>query len=125
MGKKVYIKTGENNLEQVILESNLSESETNLRNEFIAQIDKTTEELYDDIEQKFLKTNDLSDVLKIVDNEGNVGLKLDSNGLHAKDFITDIHKLSEKANNTDLINHINNVQIHFHIQTHHTPLNVF
>ena len=28
--------------------------------------------LYDDIEQKFLKNIDLSDVLKIVDNEGNV-----------------------------------------------------
>lgn len=115
MGKKVYIKTDENNLEQVILESNLTESENNLRLEFIGQIDNTAAELYDDIEQNFLKNSDLSDYFKIVDNEGNVGLKLDANGLHALDFIADIHKLSEKANNTDLINHINNVQIHLRV----------
>ncbi len=115
MGKKVYIKTDENNLEQVILESNLTESENNLRGELIGRVDQTAAELYDDIEQNFLQNVDLSDVFKIVDNEGNVGLKLDSNGLHALDFIADVHKLSEKANNVDLINHINNVQTHLRI----------
>lgn len=115
MGKKVYIKTDENNLEQVILKSNLTESENNLRGEIVGRIDETAEDLYADVERNFLAKNDLSDVFKIVDNEGNVGLKLDSNGLYALDFIANVHKLSEKANNTDLVNHINNVQTHLRI----------
>ena len=55
-----------------------------------------------------LKNNpvtDEEDKLFFIDENGCIGLQLDSNGLHVKDVIADEHKLSEKANISDLSNY--------------------
>ena len=55
-----------------------------------------------------LKNNpvtDEEDKLFFIDENGCIGLQLDSNGLRVKDVIADEHKLSEKANISDLSNY--------------------